>query len=192
MRTSATGWSRVNRSRDFTLSLGFTLLEIMIVLFLLGLIAGILSLRIEGTLSGGDLRLASRMIIGEINSLRGKAVATRQEQTLTLNVDDNTLVPVEKASSEDTAPEWGREEKTSSLQEGKRLPKGVDLEDVYLFSEGKVQEGEAMVRFFANGCVDRALIHLRNEENDVYTLEVNPLTGHVRLYDSYVEQRLSE
>jgi len=164
----------------------------MIVLFLLGLIAGILSLRIEGTLSGGDLRLASRMIIGEITSLRGKAAATRQEQTLTFNVDDNTLVPVEKGSSEVATPDWGREEKTSSLQQGKRLPKGVDLEDVYLFSEGKIQEGEAIMRFFVNGCVDRALIHLRNEENDVYTLEINPLTGHVRLYDRYVEQRLSE
>lgn len=164
----------------------------MIVLFLLALIGGILSLRIEGPLSGGDLRLASRMIISEINGLRGKAAATRREQTLTFNVDDDTLYSLEKDSSETATPDWGREEKVSSLQGGRRLPKGVDLEDVYLFSEGKIQDGEALMRFFANGSVDRALIHLRNENNDAYTLEVNPLTGHVRLYDRYVEQRLSE
>ncbi len=164
----------------------------MIVLFLLGLISGILSLRIEGSLSGGDLRLASRMIIGEINSLRGKAAATRQEQTLALNVDENSLYPLEGDSSEADISGWGREVKTSSLQKGRRLPEGVDLEDVYSFSEGKIQEGEALMRFFANGCVDRTLIHLRNEEDDAYTLDVNPLTGHVRLYDRYVEKRFSK
>ena len=54
----------------------------------------------------------------------------------------------------------------------------------------KIQEGEARIRFFANGTVERALIHLRNEKNDAYTLEINPLTGFVKIYDGYIEKKI--
>ena len=164
----------------------------MIVVFILGTMTGLLSIRIEGALSGGDLRLSSRVIIGEINGLRGRAVASHREQVLRLNMDENTLYPEVTALSEDPSTVWEGEEESSSAQKGRQLPEGVDLEDVFLFSQGKIQEGEAQIRFYANGCVDRSLIHLRNEHNDVYTLEVNPLTGRVKLYDRYVEQRLTE
>ena len=58
-----------------------------------------------------------------------------------------------------------------------------------VFPHGKIQEGEAFITFFANGCVDRSLIHLRNEKDEVYTLEINPLTGHVKIHDRYIEQK---
>ena len=164
----------------------------MIVVFILGTMTGLLSIRIEGALSGGDLRLASRMIIGEINGLRGRAVASHREQALRLNVDENTLYSEETAPSEDSSTVFEGGEGAPSAQKGRQLPEGVDLEDVFLFFEGKIQEGEALIRFYANGCVDRSLIHLRNEHNDVYTLEVNPLTGRVELHDTYVEQSLAE
>lgn len=184
MGTSATGWSKKNKRTQ-----GFTLIEVMLVLVILVVMTGLISIRIEGALSGGDLRLASRIIIGEITNLRGKAAATRLEHTLILNVDEDTLADQDETAPKEDPMEWSLEKDDSSEDKGRPLPKGVDLEDVVLFPEGKIQEGEARVRFFANGCVDRTLIHLRNESNDVYTLEVNPLTGHVRIYDRYVEQR---
>ena len=88
--TSGTGSSRKNRV------LGFTLLELIIVMFILALMTGLLTVRIAGVFSGGDLPLASRMVIGEINALRGKAVSTRQPQTLLLDIDDEALdFPIE-------------------------------------------------------------------------------------------------
>ncbi|MBW2085344.1 MAG: prepilin-type N-terminal cleavage/methylation domain-containing protein [Deltaproteobacteria bacterium] len=186
MGTSAIGWSKKNKGQ------GFTLIEVMLVLVILVVLTGLISIRIEGVLSGGDLRLASRIIIGEITSLRGKAAATRREQILILDVDDDTLAGVDGGAPEEKPLELSIKKKSFPQERDRPLPKGVDLEDVVLFPEGKIQEGEARVRFFVNGCVERALIHLRNEANEVYTLEVNPLTGKVKLYDRYVEQRFTE
>ena len=56
-------------------------------------------------------------------------------------------------------------------------------------SKGKIQEGEARLLFFPDGSIERSLIHLRNEKNEVYTLEINPLTGAVKIYDRYIEQK---
>ena len=55
--------------------------------------------------------------------------------------------------------------------------------------KGKIQEGEARLLFFPDGSIERSLIHLRNEKNEVYTLEINPLTGAVKIYDRYIEQK---
>ncbi|MCP4665613.1 MAG: prepilin-type N-terminal cleavage/methylation domain-containing protein, partial [Deltaproteobacteria bacterium] len=41
---------------------GFTVVELLAVVFILALFSGLLSVRIGGILSGGDLRLATRMM----------------------------------------------------------------------------------------------------------------------------------
>ena len=170
---------------------GFTLLELLVVLFLVGLFSALLSIRIEGVVSGGDLRLATRLIIGEINELRGKAAYTRKDQELGFNLDENSFYPIESEPEDEEPFGWFSEKNDSELNV-RRVPDGVKVEDLVIFSKGKVQEGEAKIKFYANGSVERSLIHLRNEKDSVYTLEINPLTGHVRLYDRYVDQQIAE
>jgi Tfp pilus assembly protein FimT len=186
MPTSATG----NREA------GLTLFELLVVLFVLGLFASLVTLRIEGVISGGDLRLASRTITGEIARLRAKAAYTHKELTLVLNVSENTLLASD-ASEEEEEEEAKATIGDGSFREtpvpkGTRLPKGVDLQDVVIFSSGKKQEGEGVIRFFPNGTVDRALIHIRNEREEAYTLEVQPLTGNVVLQEGYLDQKTAD
>lgn len=169
----------------------FTLLELLVLLFILGLISMFLTIRIESVFSGGDLRLASRIIIGEINKLRGKAAYMHKEQVLGIRVGQNAIYPIESNSDEQEPLTWRSEEKTEELKAA-YLPRGVTFEDVVILSEGKVQEGEARIRFFANGSVERSLIHLRNENDKAYTLQINPLTGQVEIHDTYIEKRMSK
>ena len=167
---------------------GFTLIELLIVLLIVGLFSALLSIRVEGLLSGGDLRLASRMIIGEINKLRGKAAYSHKNQVLGCNVDENSFYSIEPVPDGQTPSEWLTDERETTPK-AVVLPAGVELEDVVIRSTGKVQEGVARIRFFANGCIDNSLIHLRNEKNKVYTLEINPITGQVRIHDRYIDQK---
>jgi hypothetical protein len=101
-------------------------MELLLVMFMITLFFSVLFLRLESPLSGGDLRLAGRMVVNEISRARLK-----------------------------------------------------------------VQEGEADIRFSANGASDRALIHIRNEENEVLTLTLHPLTGEVEVQEGYVDERES-
>ena len=185
MRTSPTGLSKNNSLP------GFTLIELLIVLFIVGLFSALLSIRIEGALSGGDLRLATRVVIGEIKKLRGKAAYSHQDHEMVFHIDENRFYPVEPASEEGESSQYSMAENSTEPDEVS-LPDGVSLEGVVIASKGKSQEGEAAIRFYGNGCIDRSLIHLRNEKNEAYTLEINPLTGRVKIYDRYVDQRVAD
>jgi len=167
---------------------GFTLLELAVVLLVFGIFSSVVSLGIDGRFSGGDLRLASRMIIGSVSTLRGRAVYSRTERILVLHIDRGALYAVDPENPQGSGMGGTLAGPHPAMRET-LLPKGVRLEDVVILAQGKVQEGEARIRFFANGCIDRALIHLRNEQDAVYTLEINPLTGSVTVYDRYIEQR---
>lgn len=166
---------------------GFTFIEIVTVLAILGLFVSLITLRIENVLTGGDIRLATRIIMSEIRSIRGDAARSRKDHVLVLQIEDNALY------AEDPDPEqhvqWSADEDITG-RDYKHLPKGVSVEDVVVLPHGKVQEGEARIRFFANGTIERSLIHLRNDRGEVYTLQINPFTGHVVIHDTYVDQKL--
>jgi prepilin-type N-terminal cleavage/methylation domain-containing protein len=181
MEMSETGSSGRNDS-------GFTFLELTIVLLLVGLFTSLLVMRVEGRFTGGDLAEASRLVIREINRFRGLAAYRHLDMTLAFDMDRNTLSAVDPGlNREDSFGGYGVE--GSNQIRTLPLAKGVFLEDAVLEGKGKIQEGKAVLRFYANGSVDRALIHLRNEKDRFYTLEVNPLTGQVKIHDQYIDRR---
>ena len=81
------------------------------------------------------------------------------------------------------------EEEKEVAPRKKELPLGVSFADVVLDTLGKVKEGKIGIRFFPNGCVERTLIHLKNEGGKFYTLEINPVTGLIRTHEGYIEQK---
>jgi hypothetical protein len=182
---SPTGRPRKNETA------GFSLFEIAVVLFIISLFFVLVTVPIEGILSGGDLGQATRMLMSEVSNLRGEAAYTRKIQTLVLNIEQNTFyalepeTPVEFRKTEESL----FEEEKEVVPRKKELPSGVFFADVVVDTLGKIQEGKAEIRFFANGCVEHALIHLKNEGGKFYTLEINPVTGLIRTHEGYIEQK---
>jgi prepilin-type N-terminal cleavage/methylation domain-containing protein len=171
---------------------GFTLIEFAVVLFMISLFLVLVTVPIQGVLSGGDLGEATRMLMSEVSELRGEAAYTKKIQTLVLNMEKNTfyaLEPETLAEFRKTGESLFDEDEEEVIPREKALPSGVVFEDVVLDAQGKVQEGKAEVRFFANGCVEHALIHLKNEGGKHYTLEINPVTGLIRTHEGYIEQK---
>ncbi len=162
---------------------GFTLLELLVVLVILGIFLGMFSLRTGGVLSEGDLRVASRRIIAEVGYFRGKAASTRSEQFLVFNIDKDRLE--KKITDEGHGSETLKNGREIIL----KLPKGVDLVDISVERRGKFQEGEPAIRFSPNGCLERTLVHMRNQKSETYTIEFNPLTGQATIHDSYIDQK---
>lgn len=183
---SPTGRRKKNRGA------GFTLFEFAVVLFLISLFFFLVTVPIEGVLSGGDLGQATRMLMSEVSSLRGEAAYTRKIQTLVLNIEENrfyALEPETLVEFRKTQESLFEEEEEEVVPRHKDLPTGVFFADVVLDTLGKVQEGKAEIRFFANGSVEHALIHLKNEGGQFYTLEINPVTGLIRTQEGYIEQQ---
>jgi hypothetical protein len=185
MRMSPTGRPGKNRPT------GFTLFEFAVVLFLVSLFFVLVTVPIEGVLSGGDLGQATRMLMSEVSMLRGEAAYTRKAQILVLNIEKNTFYALDPEAPADfrKSEESLFEEEKEVVPRQKDLPSGVFFADVVLDTLGKIQEGKAEVRFFANGCVEHTLIHLKNEGGKFYTLEINPVTGLIKTHEGYIEQK---
>jgi prepilin-type N-terminal cleavage/methylation domain-containing protein len=178
---SRTGSKRSNDQR------GFTLFELVIVVFIIALFLGLVSAPIEGVLAGGDLGKATRMIMSEVSRLRGEAAYTRKPQALIVNITENSFYPYEV--QEDKKSEGLLRDTERAGVKKQELPAGVRFEDVVVLAKGKEQEGEAFIRFFSNGCVEHSLIHLRNSADEAYTLEIQPVTGFVRIHEGYIEKK---
>lgn len=150
-------------------------------------------LRIEGVLSGGDLRLAARTLMGEVGELRGRAAATHQEHVLHCDLDMNRYWGV-KVPEEDEGEEtfaWLPEtQDTGEMPEhANALPRGVSVTKIAVEGRDDVRGGRAEIRFRENGCVTRAWIHLENEKDRSITLEIHPVTGQVEVHEGDVEEQ---
>ncbi len=158
---------------------GFTLFELLVVMTMIGLFSSLLFSRVGSLTVESGLRNAGRMISNEVRRARHLAAATREEQGLGFDLERNLLVaPAAVRQGEYGLPAGGGE---------RLLPDGVHLEDMIV--RGTIsRSGQVEIRFYPDGSTEDALIHLRDEGNRIRTLEVDPLTGAVRLYDFYVER----
>jgi len=159
---------------------GFTLLEIVVVLFMIGLLLLLIYPKVQ-TLTENGLQTASRHLVATIQYLYHEAMATRQVHRLSYDLQgDAYQVRVVHAHGELGMP-------ASPLGRRVPLPRGVVFQDVVTLYQGKVTEGEAFTQFSPAGLVGKTVIHLTDQDQQVFTLTINPLTGRVKVYEGYIE-----
>jgi general secretion pathway protein H len=158
---------------------GFTLLEITVVLFVFGLLLLLVYPKIQ-TLTENGLQTASRHLVGTIQYLYHEAMANRQVRRISYDLQGGAY-QVQAINS------LGESATATSLGGRVKLPRGVAFQDVVTLHQGKVTEGEAFTQFFPAGLVEKTVIHLKDEDQHVITLDINPLSGRVKVYEGYIE-----
>lgn len=162
-------------------SAGFTLIELIVVVFLLGAFFSVAMPRLFKT---GDmnLRSASRGLVTTIRYLYSKSIFEKRIYKLSFDIDTGeywaeVLEGNQFRSEEDSG--YGR----------RKLPSGVSFSDIQTErTQGKVGSGrDAFILFLPTGIVDSAVIHLRTGEDNFFTLSTNPYTGATKVFDEYVE-----
>jgi general secretion pathway protein H len=162
-----------------TVGSGFTLLEITVVLFIIGLLLLLAYPKIQA-LTENSLQSASRRLVGTIQYLYHEAMATHQVRRLSYNLRDGAYqVQATNSTEASITP--------VSIGGWVRLPQGVSFQDVVTLRQGKVTEGEAFTQFFPAGLVEKTVIHLTDQDQHVFTLDINPLSGRVKVYEGYIE-----
>jgi len=214
---------------------GFTLIEILVVLCIVGVLAA-LSIRGVRSLARTDLRASVSHLSGAIRYLFDRASSTGQYHRLVIDIDqgrywaevsdDQFYLPrdpeTEASAKKLAAVENELDEKEARQKEMAAAAGDVDMSKVLpmdfrpkkarfgAFKESKlkpvtmkntqimdvftprvadpVTKGRAYVYFFPLGQSEPAIIHLSDPtQQSIYSLVVHPVTGRVRIYNSYIE-----
>jgi prepilin-type N-terminal cleavage/methylation domain-containing protein len=156
---------------------GFTLLEMIIVMFLLG---GVLVLVVPRITVGEDLASTGRKFIGVLRSLQSMAVVAQKPVKLYLDLDRGTywIMIVE-----------GKEEKIpldAMWRFPRSLPETIKFTDISV-GQTKRLSGRIDLSFSPNGRIDPLTVHFGDTGNQVLAIAVESLTGAIRTSDERIE-----
>ena len=183
---------------------GLTLIEIIVVMSIIAIFTVIAIPRFQSKLSL-HIKKQARMLSGTIRFLYTQAAIKNVTYRLHYDLTNQTYW-VEKSSEavrltsadELHKTKWDEEKKTEPkftedkdlLKKPVQLQKRIKFKDIKTeLSSDPITEGHAYTHFFPSGYVEQTRIRLESETGDVYTIEVQPLTGLAKVYPYDVETK---
>jgi general secretion pathway protein H len=158
---------------------GFTLIELTVVVFLIGVMLAVSIPRIRYSLITDNLKSTTRRIVGLITGLRNEAIREQKTYLLHFDIGSNQLwIDFDDITKE------GRE---MAQEKAFQLPVDVRIIDVWTKGKGKRVEGEVSIRFSKKGYAEQTVIHLGAEDGREFTLLLNPFLAKIKSYDKYVD-----
>jgi prepilin-type N-terminal cleavage/methylation domain-containing protein len=178
MRISGTGKMRDREHNLRRSKLGFTLIELMIVLVIIGITLGYIGPRIFNGLSSSNMDRAVRDITTMIQVARSSAVTQHKTFFIRIDIDNDkvALYPMPETSGQE--PQMLKE---------KKMPDGVALKSIKSSYQPQKDQGQMDLRITTEGVVEQGVIYLEGALGKTYTLVVRPFSGTLKFYDHYVE-----
>lgn len=158
---------------------GFTLIELVMVIFLIGLLYSLTIPRIRDTVLTDSLKGTVRKMIAIIDGLRNDAVHEQKNYSLRFNLESNQYW-IESEDMSDIDREAARE--NASL-----LPEDVHIVDIWFKGSGKMMMGETSILVNRDGYIQPSVIHLRSEDGRNFSLVLRTFLTKVGVLDRYVE-----
>ncbi len=138
---------------------GFTLFELIVVIFILSIVVGLVMPSFYGLVEGGLKSDAGKMA-SILRRLNDDAVARKETIPLKINLDSRTLM-------------W-------TASEGERKERLESLFSVNTTSTGNVTEGEVTLFFGPLGLQDSTVVTLKKNNEEMF-VSFNPLSGRVKV-----------
>ena len=197
-------------------SKGFSLIEILIVLAIVGLTVALLSQRI-GKNEGREMRRDVRIFAAQIRDLRNKARMRNATFRLVINMPEDTKEKqsywVESSSRNalitydqdelkrrrENLREEDKDKDPSGFEADKELSKGgpQPLSNGLIFKSVEIAAqkkeytaGRVYIHFFPEGRVEEAVVHISDGDKLNWSLAIHPRTGRVDLINK--EKKLKD
>jgi prepilin-type N-terminal cleavage/methylation domain-containing protein len=157
---------------------GFTLVELVVVIVLIGIILSFSAPRLRTNLFSDGFRHASQWIILSVSTMKERSAREQKDYFLNIDIDANRFW-----ITDDTMVE---EEIEAAALTGYALPETVNVMDVEYPDSGRVTSGETDIRFYGKGYSDKALIHIENDDGQQRSLLIEPFLRRVKLFEDYI------
>lgn len=162
-RPASSRTSPLWRPRPRSGAAGFTMLELLVVIVLIGILASLSSPLFSSGVSAAEHRAAARAVAQTLRFARSEAIANRTDVGVEFNLDDRSF----------------------QLPGGKRRgkwPEGVAVELTTTVAE-TVDDKHASVRFYADGGSTGGRVTLRYKERE-YRVDIGWLNGRIAIDES--------
>lgn len=153
----------------------FTLIELIVVISVISVLLAFALPRLDASFFSDKERKLSTWILLNVKSLKEQAV--QEQALLVLNIDfDNDQIWSSVGPMTEETP------KANEIQ----LPSGYELMDVQFANKEKISSGVAEIYFYQKGYSDKALIHIREDDNQ-YSYLIESFLPHVKIFEEYIE-----
>jgi type II secretory pathway pseudopilin PulG len=156
---------------------GFTILEIIIVLFLLVGLLGIVLPRIS---LDENLSSVGRRMVGTVRSLQSLSMSTQKTVRLYVDIDRGVYWPMILDGNQEKVPA------VAAWTTPVSLPATIRFSDILVAQEKKAS-GRVDLFFHPTGRIDPATMHLVDGRNNILAIAIEPVTGAIRMSDERIE-----
>lgn len=156
---------------------GFTILEIIIVLFLL---TGLLTILIPRIGIGETLASNGRKWVSAFRTFQEMAVAAQKPVRLHIDLERGQYWPMILQDGEERLP------LNEAWQTPVNLPESIHITDIQI-GQKKSSSGRAALLFYPNGKIDPVVMHLLDDSNNLLGIQVEPVTTTIRVSDQRIE-----
>ena len=167
---------------------GFSLLELIVVLVIIGVVSAFVGPRLVGSMSNMNLRTASKRIAALLRYARSQAVSQGSDCVASFDFEGNRVSltfasPASEAPGGDegagagTAPEDGKGPGRPKIYP---LPEGVYLKEG-ITAEGETESEMFSIVFLSDGGSTGGEVILVNQREKAYRIAVDFITGAVRV-----------
>lgn len=160
---------------------GYTLLELIVVMALIGIVFFFAVPRFEGAFVLDDAEKSARFLIAKLQAMREEALRTHRLRTLHVDLDTGRLW--------ETDEQMSPEERRLAIARSQPLPGGARIAAVVFPIQGRIASGRADIRFHRAGHSDKALIQVaggatrRSFLLEPFLTEVKMIEGFVAFED---------
>ena len=156
---------------------GFTLIELIAVISILGMMLFFAIPRLDNGRASGDLKSATRWILIKVADLKEKAINEQKPYALVVSFAENSFTVLDNASLDDDID--------AQQPQAHQLPNGVTVSDVEFPDKGVVTGESAEIVFYPKGYSSKALIHLSDMSGDTCSILIEPFLPSAKLYETY-------
>lgn len=156
---------------------GFTLLELAIVIFIMGLMLTVVMPYLGGFRQAA-LSSQARRLAGRATYMFDEATGHKLVLRLVFDLDNNGYAAA-RLDPYAAQPVFAPDNSISGRPV--MMPAAIRIRDVTIEGIGTVNRGTVATNFYPEGYVDATVVHLDDASGDVMTLEFSPLTGQVAI-----------
>jgi prepilin-type N-terminal cleavage/methylation domain-containing protein len=156
---------------------GFTLIELIVVISLIGLMLFFTLPRFGDNPFLNGSKQSARWLIGKVQSLKESAIRDQKQYSLHFDLGGGRIWQTNESMSPDDL-------ENAALNNSYSLPDDLRIIDIEYPLKGKIASGITEITFYKAGYTDKALVHMQ-EEDSYLSLLIEPFLTNVQIFDSY-------